>query len=254
MSITRTNDAPVPTVRSHPRRGPAGLADTASTMTLTHLSWLAWLWATVAVLFAVAMIIIGNVGELDNSLWRTVVASWQHWVVGWAGLSTTTMFLPMFVGNGVTRARLASSAVVTMIVMSLASATFVLLGYLGEGIAFEVLGWPHVAGSASDAIGGFRPSVELFVDHAITSAGFFTAGWLAGICWHRWSMTALGALPLIVLPIAIVELALRGRPGVDLIDGLDLDPGLVVGIAASLAAIVAGCVVAGRLGKELEVR
>ena len=232
----------------------APFAQSAGVVAGGHRAWIGLMWLVVAVLFAAAIIIIGNVGSLDESLWRGTVVSWQRWVIGAAGLFTLPTFLPMLVGNGVTRTRFAHATIVAMLTIATLGAAFIVLGYLAEGLAFEFFDWPHVLDSGGAPISGVGHHAETFVDHLLSLAAFFTSGWVVGLCWRRWQ---IGGLPMIVaslLPIAVTELMIRGESGIDVFDRLSFDPPLAVGVLVSTAAIAVANLAGVRNCRELELR
>lgn len=246
-----------PTVPSSRLARPIGqppLAETSSIVAFGILSWLGCLWIVVGVLFGIALGVISIVGELESSLWHGAVAGWQRYVVAAAGATSVGFFLRTLVGNGVTRARWAASTAVAGAVLAVLGASFILVGYLGEELVFGANDWRHVIdGDDPVALGGFADYAEVFVDHLLTLAAFFTSGWLLGVCWSRWNAAAVPAFVLCLVPVATAEVLLRGQSGVDVVDGWSFDPPLLLGAAVSIAVTAAGCWAAARLSREIEV-
>lgn len=240
---------------AEPRPGPPTLATTASVTTYGHLAWLGWVWLAVGVIVSGIAVVVGAFadGELTQSIWEDAAAGWQRWLVLAAGVSTTSTFAPMLVGNGVTRARLSASVTVTMVVLAVIGSLFIAAGYLVEGVVFSLNDWSHVLGDGGQTIGG-RMIAGLAARHAITLAAYFASGWLIGIGFYRFGreLAIVLILPSLV-PAALVELLLiDGGASVSFgpLDGMS-GPPLVVGAPTSAAVIALAALVAGRYTRHL---
>ena len=234
------------------------MVTTAAITTLGHLAWLAWVWLAfgVVVLGAIGAYGVFGDGSVHDSLWQNFAAGWQRWVVLAAGFATTHTFAPMLIGNGVTRAQMSSSVLVTMVVLAVLGGLYITVGYLIEGALFGANDWTHTLDGGGRHLGA-RMIAGLGVRYALVLAVSFAAGWLMGLGFYRFG-TEVG-LPLIVpcaLPIVAVELLLLDGTG-----GLGLGPmqdwagpPLAVGALASAAVIALTGFVGVRCNRELALQ
>jgi hypothetical protein len=247
--------APAPTAamigtadRANGPEGPPPLVNVAAITTLGTMIWVGLLWLVVAAGFGIVVGIVAAVGSTDHSLWQHGFSGWQRFVPFAAGLSMTSAFAPMLVGNGVTRARLAAGATVTLVVVALAGGLFVALGYGAESLVFHALGWRHeLSGGRRLAGGGL---VRVGVAHVALFACYYVSGWLIGVA--RGVLGPDAFAPLVVpalIPAAVAEILLRpevtglpfaGHLGLDRLGG----PSLSFGLLAALAAVAVGAWVA----------
>lgn len=248
------SDAPAP----RPPVAPASLIDTASVTTFGHLAWVGWVWGAAFVIASGVVVAVGafSDGQLDNSLWQGLGAGWQRWILLAAGIATTATFAPMLVGNGVTRARLSASVIVTMVVLAVVGAVVVAAGYLVEGFVFRANDWRHVLDGGGRTIGAGMIA-GLALRHALTFAAYFVSGWLIGIGFYRFGRD--GGVPLIVpsiVPVVLVELLLLGGGASVFTSGPgDLSgPPLAVGAPASALVIALAALAATRYNRELALR
>ena len=198
-----TRPAPARPVR------PAPLSVTASITTFGTLAWLGWLWLLAAVGYGIALTVLAFVGERDTSLWQTVIVGWQNWPVLAAGISMVPTFGPMLITNGVTRARLASSAAITMIVLGVLGGLFVAGGFAVESLVFADQGWPRRL-SGGMGFDGVAMPIQLGVAQGIGFAAWFVSGWLIGLAHHQLGPGLVVALVPALIPAAAAEILLLG--------------------------------------------
>jgi hypothetical protein len=194
-------------VTPSPKPLPPSLRTTARILTRGHLTWLAWTWLVTAAFFTVALALIIRLGgELDSSLWQGAGASWQRYVIFAAGVTTLPTFLALFVGNGVTRAQLAASSTVSMVVVAAAGTVVVIAGFVAESLAFSSTGWPHVM-DGGEPVGSGADLVVLGVRYLVLFCMWYSAGWLIGTGFYRYGV--VGGIGLIVpfaIPVVLCEL------------------------------------------------
>ncbi|MDT3444337.1 hypothetical protein [Pseudofrankia sp. BMG5.37] len=233
---TTASPSPAPAGNGRPSLPNAAAITTAGTMI-----WVGLLWLAIAAVFGIVLGIVAGAGSTDHSLWQHGFSGWQRFVPLAAGLSMTSTFAPMLVGNGVTRARVASAATVTLVVIAVAGGLFIALGYGLEGLAFHTLGWRHEL-SGGRRLSGGGGLVRVGAAYAALFACYFASGWLIGVA--RGVLGREAFVPLVVpalLPAAVAELVLRrGVTGPPLAGRLGLDslpqPPLTLGLLAALAA------------------
>jgi hypothetical protein len=248
-----TEPAPLTAPTAVPVR-PAPLSHTASITTFGTLAWLGWVWAIAAVVYVAILVIAGGDADRDYSLWQGAVADWQRYTVLAAGATTVPVFAPMLLGNGVTRAQLSRSAIVTMAVLAVAAGLLITLGFIAEHVVYDAQDWPHRL--AGDRVVGSGTMVDLGVAYTVTLACYFVAGWIFGIGWHRDHWAGLvthflpAAAPVVVAEGVVMGETLDGRPRF-LVELLDVP--FFVGVAIALAVLAAAVVVARRLTRDVTV-
>ena len=88
------------------------LTTTTGMLTFGHLAWLFWTWVVRRSCLRRRHHGVARWGIVDQSLWQSVAAGWQRYVVFGAGVTTTTTFLRMLVRNGVTAGPSSSASTV----------------------------------------------------------------------------------------------------------------------------------------------
>lgn len=232
--------------------GPVSLTTTSMISVIGHLTWLGALWAVVAVGYSAGLGAIAIWGSLDESLWAEAVAGWQRWPIGGAGVTMATVFGPMFITNGVTRARLAQSAIGSMIVLAVLGSLYVTIGFAIESAVFDANDWTHRVNDMRlfDEVGLWRAGLS----YALVFAAYFVGGWLVGLAFHRVGWLAMLFVPLAAVPAVVSEVCLMLDFGTqfDVLDQTSTMP-LWLGAAIS-AAVTAACAVgASRWTRELRI-
>ena len=161
---------------------PAPLSVTSRIAVVGHLTWLAGMWALVAVGYAIAIGAISIWGSIDQSLWEQGFAGWQRWPIGAAGLMMATVYGPMFITNGVSRTRLARSTIVTMIVIAVVGSIYVMAGFAIEAAVFDANGWTHKVNDirSFDDVGMARIGLGFL----LVFAAYFVGGWIVGVAFQ----------------------------------------------------------------------
>lgn len=232
---------------------PARLTTTSMLTVYGHLSWLAWLWVVMAIGFAIAVTAISIWGSLDQSLWEQAVAGWQRWPIGAAGVTVATVLGPMFVTNGVTRARLAQSATVSMIALSVLGSIYVTVGFAIESVVFEANDWTHRMDDIRffDEVGLWRIAISF----GFVFAAYFVGGWILGLAFERFGWFGAFAVPLAAAPVVVCEaMVMLGALGTQF-DVLDRGSAVSLWTGTLISgAVTAGCVVgAARWTRELPI-
>jgi hypothetical protein len=232
--------AVVTSARTMSRERPPPLANVAAITTAGTMIWIGLLWLVVVAGFGIVLGVVAAVGSSDHSVWQHGFSGWQRFIPFAAGLSMTSAFAPMLVGNGVTRARVATAATVTLVVVAVAGGLFVALGYGVERLAFDALGWRHELSDGRRLSGGGY--VRAGVAYAALFACYFASGWLIGVA--RGVLGRDEFAPLVVpalIPAVVAELLLRSEvTGLPFAGRLGLDrlpqPSLTLGLLAALTA------------------
>jgi len=229
---------------------PAPFTTTASITTFGTLAWLGWVWLLSALGYGISLTVIAFVHERDSSLWEGI-ARWQNWPIFAAGISMVPTFARLLVTNGVTRARMASSAIATMVVLGVLGALFVTAGFTVDSLVFAGQDWPRVL-AAGRPFDGVAAPIELGVVHGLRFAAWFVAGWLVGMAHHQLGPGLVVCLVPALIPAAAAEFLLR--------DGLDIgflgDWGLplAVGLPVVAAIVAVSAFTAHRLTRLVSLR
>lgn len=234
----------------------ASLSDTASMTTIGTFAWLGWLWLVVAVAFGLLLVGVAIWGGPDHSIWESFAAGWQRWPIAGSGFTMTIVFTPMFVVNGITRARLAQSAMVAGGVISVCGAVYLTVGFLVERAVFDGNDWAHLGSNERTVTAtGFGP---ILLTYVLIHAAYFVSGWLASIAFNRLGpVFFVPLLPVAALPAAAAELMLSShgvsRDQYRFLDGAD-DLSLWVAAPLTLAVVAIAAAIASRYARTLTVR
>jgi hypothetical protein len=217
-------------------------------------------WLATFVIITGLAVGIGVWGDLESSLWQSAAAGWQRWLVLASGVSALSTFAPMLLTNGVTRAQLASSAIVTGLALAALVAVFVAVGYLVEGVVFaqnDVVHRFDMSGAdPGPTIGAVRlPGLGL--EYLITAYAAYVTGWQVAIGFFR-SHVAGGIvrIPAAVVPLLLVE-ALLGNSPAAFIDNSwfsDREVPLAVTVLGAVAVLAVATQVARRRTAEITLR
>jgi hypothetical protein len=236
-----------------PRLGPPSLATTASVTTWGHLSWIPWFWFGGALVFGAVVVAVGIWGEMSTSVWEGIT-SWLAWVVFAAGVTTVTSYARSFVANGITRDRLSSSTIVSVVAIAVLGGLVAVVGYAVEDLVYGVHGWRQELrdGSVVDGVGSI---LGLGLGYLAVLPAYFASGWLVGLAWSRlpWVPFLLALVPALA-PLALVELVVlpSGWLALEQLDDLSRLP-LVLAALASVAVAAVAIVVARRLTRDLAI-
>lgn len=241
-----------------PGRFPADTASVPSTAAMTTigtLAWAGWLWGLVIVGHVIATIAVVRWGSMTESLWASVFAGWQQWPMAGAGFTMVVVFVPMLVAHGVTRARVAQAATVSMIVLATFLGAVITLGYSIEARVYDGQSWPHLFeenGRAAADIG--YPSI--FAAHVLYMALVFAAGWMVAAMLYRFGWAAvppavLGGLAAVAaLEILVLQAVDLGQ--LDFLERFSPDS-VGIGLVAGTALVALVTTVAMRLTRGVDI-
>jgi hypothetical protein len=200
---------------AHARR--RTLSEAAQILTFGNLAWLGLVWLAVTVVYAGVVACVARWGSIEESLWQSVVAGWQRYVIFGAGVTIATTFMRMLVRNGVTRRTLSGAAAIAMGVIGVAVALWNVAGYAVEHVVYDANGWPQTLRSDTEFEWGDLPRAA--IDSGLVAAAYYAVGWIVGICFYRWRFAGgmLRLLPALV-PAALMELLVSPDFG-----GIDID-------------------------------
>ena len=164
--------------------------------TFGHLAWLAWTWVVASVAYAIVIVGVARWGTVDQSLWQSVAAGWQRYVVFGAGVTTTTTFLRMLVRNGVDAARCCRSAsTVTMAIIGIVAGLWITAGYAIEKADLRPLRLGPGDSTATPCSNG-RTCGGSALETPLVLAAYFVSGWLVGAGFYRFGVA--GGLALLL--------------------------------------------------------
>ena len=106
------------------------LSQASFIVTFGTLLWLGWTWLVAAVVYGIVLTSVVIWGEIDVSLFQSVFAGWQRWLVFAAGITMTTTFLRMLVRNGATRALVSSASTVAMALIAAIGTAIIAAGWV----------------------------------------------------------------------------------------------------------------------------
>lgn len=230
---------------------------TASNITVFGtLIWYGPLVGLATFAYAIVVVCVSTWGEIDTSLWASVVAGWQRWPIGVTGFLMISTFSRMFVLNGVSRHRLRDAAVVTMAVFTTLSGAHVTLGFLVERMIYDRNDWPQMNDAREITFGAIGYGTVLLA-YTLAAAAYFVSGWLLGIAFSpdRSIVAGVATVPLAAIPVLACELIVSPVAGGAQVDALGrLAMPLWIGAPITAALIVVAVLVARRLTLGVVVR
>lgn len=256
MSVTAsaTLDHP-PTIAGEPRRAPR--STTTTILVRGSLVWLGWLWATLLVVLTIGLLVVAASGwNPSTSLWSGGGIGWQRWVLFSSGVALTRVFPREFVTRGVTRRRLAESAIAAITVVAAICGAVGAAGYVIEAAVFRAQDWSHgLPGGATFAAGDLP---RLTLEYALLGIVYYLGGWILGLGYLRyhWASATL-LLPVCLVPVALIELTVSHVTSNFRLGALPealQDPSLLVTLAAAVPVVAATAVVASRLTRSVPLR
>lgn len=213
----------------------------ARTQLRAGLPMVAGYWGIMLTVYAVIITVVVAVGDTDVSIWATSGGSAPKYFLLAVGVMLTTVFLPTYLGNGVTRRDFTLGASLYIVVVAAVYAVIMALGFLAE----------HAIYSAADLMGGLdepypvqalSDGLDRFVAELLVGIAYLCSGWLMGTCFYRFgSWWGIGLIPVTVLPAAVTEIGFDSLwLGYGINHGLGLDrPPLGVGALMAVASIAA---------------
>jgi hypothetical protein len=231
-------------------------SESAQIVLFGTLAWIGYVWLAATVIYGIVIACVVRWGSLDTSLWRSLAAGWQQWVVFAAGITVSTTFLRMLLRNGATRRLVSVGAVATMSVIAGILAAWTTAGFSVEKLVYDANGWPQTL--PTDVVFAWGDLPRLALDNVLVVAVYYATGWIIGCCYTRWGAFRGTALLLpAAVPVAAIEfLVTPGLAGlnVDVIAAWRGEPHIAVTILAGGALLAATVAVAARLTREATLR
>lgn len=198
-------------------------------------------WAIMLPIYAGIVTVVVAVGDTDVSIWATSGASAPKYFLLAVGVMLTTVYLPVYVANGVTRRDYAFGASLYILAIGAVYAVIMTLGFAFEHALYTSadimagLDDPYPVRSTTDALATLVG--ELFIGIA-----YLCCGWAMGTCFYRlgawWGIVLI---PVTVLPAVVTEVgfdALWIGYGINEWLGIGRPP-LAVGVLMAAASIAA---------------
>jgi hypothetical protein len=225
---------------------------------VAHLKGFVGFWAIVGGGWAVAATVIILIGHADLSLWHTWGTTPSKYFLMAMGIHAAAVYVPLYIGHGVTRRHFALGAATFFGATSVVFAGAILAGYLIELIMYGASGqFGGVNGSNPvDSVGG---AFTVFARWVLIYAAFVCTGWLIGASFYRYGvwigilLIPVGAVPGFVTDFAVGTGTYQS--GDRLRDVVDLGAAdLPVGFAIGAILLVIGLVGAFMLVRDVPIR
>lgn len=175
------------------------------TMTTGFAATLGLFLAIVAAIFIVVGVATATFGDVTGSVWQTAGAGAFKYFPMAIAIMLTTVLLPIYVAQGVTRRQCAVGMSLFIVAWSLLLTVAMVIGFAIEAGAFAALGWPHEF-DAPHLFSSWTQVHLVVAEYFTLIATHMMAGWLIGTTYYilGWFRATL-LLPVTVLPILIVE-------------------------------------------------
>jgi hypothetical protein len=207
--------------------------------TQASLALVAGYWAIMLPVYALIISVVVTVGDTDVSVWATSGGSAPKYFLLAVGVMLTTVYLPVYVGNGVTRRDFALGASLYVLIVAVVYAILMTLGFAFEHAAYtsadlmDNLTDPYPVRSVADAL-------EMFVGALLVGIVYLCSAWLMGTCFYRlgnwWGIVLI---PVTLLPAVVTEVGFNSLwAGYGINHGLGIErPPLAVGVLMGVASI-----------------
>lgn len=202
-------------------------------------------WGIMATIYTAIIVTVLLVGDTDVSIWATSGGSAPKYFLMVIGIMLTTAYLPVYVGNGVTRRDFARAASIYIAAVAAVYAVFMTVGYVVEYSVYssaELLGGlkdPYPMQSVGDGL-------SIFVAELCVGAAYLCVGWLLGTCFYRFgTWWGIGLIPLTLVPALVTEVGFDSLwAGHGINNGLDIErPPLAIGVLMAVLSIAAAWIV-----------
>ncbi|GAA4456358.1 hypothetical protein [Phytohabitans houttuyneae] len=209
------------------------------------LPMVAGYWAIMIAIYAAIITVVATVGDTDVSIWATSGGSAPKYFLLAVGVMLTTVYLPAYVGNGVTRRDFTLGASLYILAVAGVYAAIMTLGFVVE----------HAIYTSADLMGGltdpypvraFGDGLETLVAELLVGIVYLCCGWVMGTCFYRYgSWWGIGLIPVTVLPAVVTEIGFDSLwlgYGINKGFGIDRPPlgvGVLMGVASIAVAWVA---------------
>ncbi|MDQ7905596.1 hypothetical protein RB614_13830 [Phytohabitans sp. ZYX-F-186] len=209
------------------------------TQTRASLLMVAGYWAIMLPIYAAIVALVLAVGDVDVSIWATSGGSAPKYFLLAVGVMLATVYLPVYVGNGVTRRDFALGASLYILLAAAVYAVFMTLGF---AIEYPIYSARDLMGNLTDPypVRSMADALAMLVGQLLVGAVYLVCGWLMGTCFYRlgawWGIVLI---PLTVLPAVVTEIGFDALwLGYAINNGLGIEPPpLAVGVLMAVASI-----------------
>ncbi|GAA4675327.1 hypothetical protein [Phytohabitans rumicis] len=207
----------------------------------TALPMIAGYWAIMVSVYATIVTIVVTVGTADVSIWATSGGSAPKYFLSALGVMLTGVFLPVYVGNGVTRRHFALGATAYLVAVAAFYAVIMAVGYAVEHPIYSAEGLLSIQ-TDPYPVQSFGDGLATLVAEFFVGMAYLCSGWLIGSAFYRlgtWWGIAL--IPVSSLPAIVSEVGFNSLwAGYGINRGFGWQtPHLVVGVLIAAASIAA---------------
>lgn len=211
----------------------------ARTQLRAGLPMIAAYWAIMISIYAVIIAIIVIWGDTDVSIWATSGGSAPKYFLLALGIMITNLFLPIYVGNGVTRRHFTLGASAYVVGVAAIYAVVMALGY---GVEYSIYAADDLIASQDQPypVQSFRAGLTVLVAEAFVGLVYLCVGWFVGSAFYRLGVVwGIALAPLAALPVVAAEMgfdALWAGYGLNRAFGIERPP-LAVGVLIAAAGV-----------------
>jgi hypothetical protein len=205
----------------------------------TGLPMVAGYWGIMIPIYAAIITVVVTVGDTDVSVWATSGGSAPKYFLLAVGVMLTTAYLPIYVGNGVTRRDFAYGASLYILAVAAVYAVLMTLGFVLE---YAIYSSADLMGNLTDPypVRSVADALTTLVGELFIGIVYLCVGWVMGTCFYRFgTWWGIGLIPVTLVPAVVTEMgfdALWAGYGVN--NGLGIErPPLAVGVLVAVAAI-----------------
>ncbi|BCB84628.1 hypothetical protein [Phytohabitans suffuscus] len=203
------------------------------------LPMVAGYWGIMIAIYATIITVVTAVGDTEVSIWATSGGSAPKYFLLAVGVMLSMVFLPVYVGNGVTRRDFTLGISLYVVVVAVVYAVVMTAGFVAE----------HAIYSAADLMGGLDDpypvrdvgdGLSTLAAEVCVGIVYLCCGWLMGTCFYRFgSWLGIGLIPLTVLPAVVTEVGFDALwLGYGINNGLGIErPSLAVGVTMAAVSI-----------------
>jgi len=196
-------------------------------------------WGIMLTIYLVIITVILAVGDTDVSIWATSGGSAPKYFLMAVGVMLTTVYLPVYVGNGVTRRDYAIGASFYVLGVAAVYAVAMMLGFVLE----------HAIYTSADLMGGLEEpypvrsvgdALSTLVAEFFVGSIYLVCGWLIGSCFYRFgNWVGIALIPVVLIPALITEIGFDSLWFGHLINsGLDIErPRLAFGVLLAVVCV-----------------
>jgi hypothetical protein len=217
--------------------------NTASIVTRAQLRaglpMVAGYWGIMIPIYLAIITVIVTVGDTEVSIWATSGGSAPKYFLLAVGVMLTTAYLPVYVGNGVTRRDFAYGA--SLYVLAVA-AVYAVLMTLGFAIEYAIYTSADLMGNLTDPypVRSVADGLDTLVAELLVGTVYLCCGWVMGTCFYRFgTWWGIGLIPVTLVPAVLTEVGFDSLwAGYGINNGLGIErPSLLVGVLIAVASI-----------------